>query len=630
MKEGTPTYMSPEETLKGLKTHEKLKGKDFASEEMFPEMANPVIMNVGPKGRLWVAAWPTYPKWEPLKEMNDSLMILPDEDRDGVADKAITFAKVHNPTGFTFWNGGVIVASQPDILFLRDTDGDDVADERIVLLTGLDSADTHHAASHLIVGPDGGLYFQSGVFFVNNVETPWRENFLDKSSSLYRLDLKSHKFWRHAPNSPNPHGVSFDYWGYHYITDGTGGRGYQVKPNFKGGFDARKLYDKKVRPVPSHGIISSTHFPDEMQGDLLVCNSIGYLGMKHYRLFPNTENGEVISSEQPDILYSEKDRNFRPTDVKFGSDGAMYVSDWSNVIIGHMQHNIRDPNRDHTHGRIYRFTYEGRPLQQHISVHNKPLPALLDLLKHPTDGVRERARAEISKHSTDKVIAATKKWMAQFNPKSKDDAHHLLEALWTFQRNHVQNDTLLNQLLNSPEPNAVIAAKTVQHYWNGKAELNAPAKPKPPKYKRPKGLAKEISDKEWKLGKEVFEREGHCMTCHQPHGKGLPKMYPPLAKSQWVTGDPVRLIKIALNGMMGKMEVNGEVYGAPGMPPMTPFRDLLKKDNEMAAVLTFVRNSWGNKASKITADQVKKVRAEMKGNINFINPDEILKEHPFK
>lgn len=629
-KEGTVTYMSPEETVSGLKLPEGYEAKVFASEKQFPAMANPVILNVGPKGRLWAAAWPTYPKWEPLKEMNDSLLIFHDDNQDGVADRTTEFAKVHNPTGFTFWNGGVIVASQPDILFLKDTDGDDVADEKTILLTGLDSADTHHAASHLIVGPDGGLYFQSGVFFVNNVETPWRENYKDTSSSMYRLDLRSHKFWRHAPNSPNPHGTTFDYWGYHYATDGTGGRGYQVMPHEQGGFMMRMLYNKKVRPVPSHGIISSAHFPPEVQGDMLVCNAIGFLGMKHYKLEPDPTTGIVNSTEMPDMLVSEKDRNFRPADVKFGSDGAMYVADWSNVIIGHMQHNIRDPNRDHTHGRIYRVTYKGRPLQKVIEVHNKPIPALLDLLKDPVDNTRERARAELSKHSTADVIAATKKWMAQFDPKAKADAHHLLEALWIFQRRHVQNDELLGQLLNSPELNARVAAKTVQHYWTGEADKQAPAPKRKPKYKRPKGLSKDISDKEWKLGKEVFEREGHCMTCHQPNGKGLPKMYPPLAKSEWVTGDTERLIKIALHGMIGEITVNGQKYGMPGTPPMTPFKDLLSKDEEMAAVLTYVRNSFGNKASKITKDMVKKVRSETASKMGFWTAEELLKDHPLK
>ena len=133
-KEGTIQYMTPEETVAQLELGQGLKANVFASETMFPEIANPVQMAVDTKGRLWVAAWPTYPKWEPLKEMNDALVILPDENRDGVADKAITFAKVHNPTGFEFWNGGVIVASAPDLIYLKDTDGDDVADVRIRLL----------------------------------------------------------------------------------------------------------------------------------------------------------------------------------------------------------------------------------------------------------------------------------------------------------------------------------------------------------------------------------------------------------------------------------------------------------------------------------------------------------------
>ena len=90
--------------------------------------------------------------------MNDALLILPDDNGDGVADRVIEFAKVHNPTGFTFWNGGVIVVSQPDILFLKDTDGDDKADVRQIILQGLDSADTHHAANSLVIGPDGGLF----------------------------------------------------------------------------------------------------------------------------------------------------------------------------------------------------------------------------------------------------------------------------------------------------------------------------------------------------------------------------------------------------------------------------------------------------------------------------------------
>ena len=100
----------------------------FASEVQFPDLANPVQLQVDAKGRLWAASWNTYPKWEPLKKMNDSLMIFEDTDNDGVADKRKIFAHVHNPLGFEFWGGGVVVTSGPDLWFLKDTDGDDQAD----------------------------------------------------------------------------------------------------------------------------------------------------------------------------------------------------------------------------------------------------------------------------------------------------------------------------------------------------------------------------------------------------------------------------------------------------------------------------------------------------------------------
>jgi len=166
-KEGTLAYITPEESMAKMTLAKGFKVNLFADETKFPEIGNPVQMQVDGKGRLWVAAWKTYPKWEPLKPMDDALVILHDDDKDGSADRSTVFAHVHNPLGFEFWNGGVIVTSQLDILFLRDNDGDDIADERYVIFQGTDSADTHHAANNLIYGPDGGIYWQSGIFLQN-------------------------------------------------------------------------------------------------------------------------------------------------------------------------------------------------------------------------------------------------------------------------------------------------------------------------------------------------------------------------------------------------------------------------------------------------------------------------------
>ena len=483
VKEGTLNYISGEEAIKHMAVAKGFEVHLFADEAKFPQLANPVQMQFDTKGRLWAAVWPTYPKWEPLKPMNDALLIFHDDNNDGKADRVTEFAKVQNPLGFEFWNGGVIVTCPPEILFLKDTDGDDVADVRIVLLQGLDSSDTHHGANNFIYGPDGGIYWQSGVFMQHNHEHPWGPSLQTRAAGMYRFDPRRFTIALHATNPPNPHGISFDYWGYHYATDGTGGHAFQVRPNGSG-FKMTELLKKEVRPVTSSEIVSSTHFPESMQGDFLICNVIGFLGIKQYHLDRNPDTGVVWGEPDGDELTvtttnadgtktEEKsrgflmsgDKNFRPSDAIFAPDGSLYVSDWHNVIIGHMQHNMRDPNRDHVHGRIYRITATGRPLQKPVAIDGQPIPALLENLKSPVDGIRQRTRVELSERDTKEVIAETQKWMKQFDPKKKEDAHHLLEALWVHQQHNVRNVELLGQLLQSPEPHARIAAKTVQQLW---------------------------------------------------------------------------------------------------------------------------------------------------------------------
>ncbi|MEJ7767256.1 MAG: cytochrome c, partial [Chitinophagaceae bacterium] len=129
-------------------------------------------------------------------------------------------------------------------------------------------------------------------------------------------------------------------------------------------------------------------------------------------------------------------------------------------------------------------------------------------------------------------------------------------------------------------------------------------------------------------GKEIYSREGFCITCHQPDGKGLTAAgFPPLAGTQWVTGNSERLIKIVLKGLHGPIEVGGVQYA--GQVPMTPFGGMLK-DEEIAAVLMYVRNSFGNKAPAITKDQIKRVRALAKSKTGFYSPQELVKQYPLE
>jgi putative heme-binding domain-containing protein len=132
------------------------------------------------------------------------------------------------------------------------------------------------------------------------------------------------------------------------------------------------------------------------------------------------------------------------------------------------------------------------------------------------------------------------------------------------------------------------------------------------------------------LGREVYSRESHCATCHQPHGQGLPNLYPPLDGSVWATGSEERLIRMVLDGMHGTIEVKGKRYSSPPLPPMTGFRHLLT-DQEIAAVITYVRNSWTNRAKPVNAKMVADVRAIDRGeDAAFWSANELIRKYPLE
>ena len=130
------------------------------------------------------------------------------------------------------------------------------------------------------------------------------------------------------------------------------------------------------------------------------------------------------------------------------------------------------------------------------------------------------------------------------------------------------------------------------------------------------GAAKE----QFLRGAEVFLRDGHCGTCHQKDGNGLPEaQFPPLAGSEWVQGNEERLIRLTLHGVIGPIEVKGVKY--TGAVPMTPFKFL--KDSEVADVLTFVRNAFGNKADPVSLQSVQKVREATKDQPSYYQASEL-------
>ncbi len=466
---GTHLFLSGEDAIKSMTVAKGLKVSLFADEATWPELAKPVQMAWDAKGRLWVAVWPNYPHWKPGEPYNDKLLIFEDTDGDGKADKMTVFADhLQNPTGFEFYNGGVIVAQAPDLIFLKDSKGGDKADIRERIVHGLDTADTHHTANSFVLDPGGALYFQEGTFHHSQVEDPYGPVKRLANGGVFRYEPRTQKFDVYVTYGfANPHGHVFDKWGQDIVIDGTGANPFHA-PLFSGHLPfpqkhnrPPQVYQQRTRPSGGMEILSSKHFPPDWDGNLIVTNCIGFQGILRYKL--SDDGGSLKGTEQEPML-SSSDQNFRPVDCKTGPDGALYFIDWQNPIVGHMQHNLRDPSRDRTKGRIYKVTYDGRPLSQSPKIAGESIENLLDLLQHPEDRVRYRAKVELGGRKAEDVIAATKKWVSR--PwGGADPTHHILEGLWVHQYHNVVDADLLKTVLLSSDFRARAAAVRVLCYW---------------------------------------------------------------------------------------------------------------------------------------------------------------------
>ena len=468
---GKHAFLSGDEAIGKMTVHAGMRVELVADEAMFPELINPVQMAFDTAGRLWVAVWPTYPHWRPDEAMNDKLLILEDTDGDGRTDRVKTFADdLHNPTGFEFWGKGVIVAQGPDVLYLEDTDGDDRCDIKERIIRGLDTADTHHTANSFTFDPAGALYFQEGTFHHSQPETPWGPPARVANGAVFRYEPRTGKVGLYTSYAfANPHGHAFNHWGDDIVVDGTGSVPYwgSVFSTRLDGMDkhggAPSVYQQRTRPCPGIEFLSSPHFPEEMQGNLLVGNVIGFQGILRYRFEPssNPDADAFPVAVEAEPIVSSSDVNFRPADLEVGPDGAIYFTDWQNPIIGHMQHNLRDPSRDRQHGRVYRVVMDDRPLAKVESMTERSVEELVGLLAHPTDRVRYRAKLELAGRDEDEVVPAVDAWLASLDTADTASEHHRLEALWTLRHFDQVDADLLEAVLTSPDARARAAGMRV-------------------------------------------------------------------------------------------------------------------------------------------------------------------------
>ena len=466
----------PASELASFKIADGFEVNLFASEA--DGVVKPIQIRFDARGRLWVIGSTVYPLIEPGQKPNDKVLVLQDTNHDGRADVTTVFADgLMIPTGLEVIENGAYVGHGTELLLLKDTNGDGKADERRVVLRGFGTGDNHQNINSFMWGEGGELYMCQGLHIHSHVETPWGIASLEQAG-LWRLRprlLKLDGFYGSANEPQNPWGWIFTEWGEPIVIAGNNSSHIYPVPGL--------VVNHRDEPPPliwkngngrkcSNGdIVGTSHFPESWQGTLIAG---GYINNAVWALKIKDDGAGFALEDLPPLIKSTS-RSFRPVDAKFGPDGALYIADWYNPIIGHYQASFRHPDRDKTHGRIWRVTAKGRPLTAPPELATASIPRLLDQLKSPDRWTRHFAKRVLAERPTEAVTAALRQWLSA--PVSHADSrgaqpglteHARKEALGVYQSHEVVAPELLARLCRASDPGARAYAASVIGAWAGR------------------------------------------------------------------------------------------------------------------------------------------------------------------
>ncbi len=459
-----PDPNDPAVELASFKVADGFEVNLFASE--INGVPKPIQIRFDSRGRMFVATSTVYPQLKPGQKPDDKVVILEDTDGDGRADKSTVFADgLLIPTGIELFNGGLFVGNATELLHFQDKDLDGKADQRQVVLRGFGTGDAHQTINSFTWSPGGELFFSQGLHAMSRVETPFGLVKLHEAG-VWRLrpnTLKLDPFFGDGMAPHNPWGFAFDDWGAPFLFAGNGHGIFYLAPALvvtDHKLDHQRIWAQGQKFCGAE-IIGTRAMPDAFQG-CIVANRFMDNTVVMFR--PVDDGAGFKLTELPPLIVSTN-TSFRPVDIRTGPDGALYIADWFNPIIGHYQASFRDPRRDQARGRIWRVAAKGRPAPPRVAFNQLTLPQLFDELKSDERWNRFQAKRTLAEQEPAFLTNAFKLWIDQLNISDPLYERHLVEALGVFESQEIVIPQLLGSLLAAKDFRARAYAASVIGRW---------------------------------------------------------------------------------------------------------------------------------------------------------------------
>ncbi|MBS0262840.1 MAG: c-type cytochrome [Planctomycetes bacterium] len=466
---------TPAEAVKKMKVPPGFSVEVVAAE---PDLVNPVSMTFDERGRIWVTESLEYPRSEPGPG-RDRIKILEDTDHDGRIDHVTVFAEGLNiPSGIAVGYGGVWVANSPDLLFMRDTDGDGKADTTEVVVTGFGRTDTHELPNSLTWGPDGWLYGLNGVFNYCHVRYPagsplekTRPEGWQFTCAMFRIHPRTREFQIFCEGTSNPWGIAYDNNGsafvsacvidhlWHLVESGYYHRQGGPYPPFT--WKIESIVKHKHQKAAYCGIhyFDSDAYPEKYREKLYMGNIHGNC----LNVDKLARDGSTYFATPEDDFLSANDAWFMPVAQKTGPDGCLYVLDWYDQY-----HCYQDARRDpagieRAKGRLYRIRYQDTPRAATFDLTKESDEQLIARLGSPNVFFRDLAQRLLSERASGPTIEKLTKLVQNKSTPRKQRMHALFVLASTDSK-----DAVLVQSLKSDED-------PVFRAWGVRMEFSNPA-----------------------------------------------------------------------------------------------------------------------------------------------------------